>query len=166
MWLTSWKFKGIMCAAEVTLILFPCYIAKYHQIYNKTNLKDSIEQNRSSSLEKSAGSQGWKWITVHQFWLINCHWSISRQTFFSGGSLSFLFDTLLFCSYFFAFITFGEFFILSKDNKGSLNQASGNYRENTPFLSPGPSPLPKWRGGRRNRWTRLPPCDSKLTDRS
>ena len=26
----------------------------------------------------------------------------------------------------------------------------------SPSLFPGPSPLPKWRSGRRNRWTRLP----------
>ena len=37
--------------SKISLSLFPRYIAKCHQIYNLVGLKDSIEQNKSSSLE-------------------------------------------------------------------------------------------------------------------
>ena len=37
--------------SKTWLSLFPRHIAKYHHIYNLVGLKDSIEQNKSSSVE-------------------------------------------------------------------------------------------------------------------
>ena len=41
--------------------------------------------------------------------------------------------TSLFSSYFFAFITFGDVFFMSQDNKASEKQAPGHNHENTIF---------------------------------
>ena len=125
----------VECAAEITKL----YLLNFHvmspnatQYTTKFNKKILMSKTEAVIWLKSTGLQGWKWITVRQFWFRDRR--SRNQNFRSGGTLRFLVDTLFrSLIFFFTVITFGDIFFLFQDDKVSLRQVPGDNHENTVF---------------------------------